>query len=135
MPTESDTHPWWLELMQERPNNPVVFLKLPFLNSVSANQQGFAIANVLLEETPHCLSLLGVITQAGYSLSSLQEALKQAGLQANLISQAQANGTRAYLFEVRGYVSQSENFNQFCKQHAEHIFSTTLLGAYTEAII
>lgn len=132
----ADTTYWWTNLMEQGPNTPKIFARIPFVNTDTPSKDapsGLALARIAPEASGDDVSLLVLEADHNVSQSRMQTAFATAKLEANWINVATlAPNTRHHLIEVKGFITSADepSMRVLLNTLGSSIFKVTYLGAY-----
>ena len=131
----TDATNWWINLMEDSPEIPKVFARIPFVNIDTPGRDapsGLAIARLVPEPSGDDISLWVLEADHNVSQHRLQTAFATAKLEANWVNiGAISQVTRHHLIEVKGFVPVGhEAMTAMLQSLGKAIVNVGFIGAY-----
>lgn len=134
-----DTTFWWTNLLQQGPDVPKVFARIPFIFNSRPGlnpPSGLAFARLQPEPSGQDHTLLAIEADAHLSHSKLQTTMTHAKLEASWINIATLHpSVRHHLVELKGFITEEdENFRTLLTSLGSSVLKVTFLGSYAQPI-
>jgi chorismate mutase len=135
LPDNNDSTNWWISLMDQSPEIPKIFARVPFVNMDAAGKDvpsGLAIARVMPEASGDDVSLWAMEADHHVSQHRLQTAFASAKLETSWLNIATMSPiTRHHLVEIKGFIPSShEGMQSTLAGLDKAIVNVGFIGAY-----
>ena len=140
LPESEESNPaWWTQLTAAGQVGPRVVAKLPFISNGEDNPvSAYAIGGVEQEPSGDDTTLLRLETAGDLSRARLQDLLRQAGFEANLISalRGEKSGPGIVLVAVDGFVGGSdERLDALRAQGGSSVLCVDPVGGFANPVV
>lgn len=134
-----DTTFWWTNLLQDGPDIPRVFARIPYIYSGTPgrnNPSGLAFGRLNPENSGQDNTLIAIEADANLSHSKLQMTMTHARLEASWINIATLHpSVRHHLVELKGFITpEHEHYRALLSSLGASVHKVSFLGSYAVPI-